>query len=206
MAPRARLEMVDNAIDTSRFPLASAAERAAARAELGLPNGAHVLAHLGWNWTMKGGPLFAATAETLRRRGVEAVAMSVGAAPEAAGDRVLVRPPTDHVQRVYASADVLVSASEAEGGPFSVLEALCVGTPVVASPRANAGVGDRVAACRVAERTPEAFADAIEAVLGRPPEQAQAERDAAREYVARERDMSAWASRVADIYERALGR
>jgi glycosyltransferase involved in cell wall biosynthesis len=117
---------------------------------------------------------------------------------------VLTRPPTDHVQSVYASADVLVSASEAEGGPFSVLEALCVGTPVVASPRANAGVGGRVAACRVAERTPEAFADAVEATLARPPEQAQTERDAAREYVARDRDMRGWASRLADIYERAI--
>jgi glycosyltransferase involved in cell wall biosynthesis len=206
LAPRRRLDVLDNAIDTSRFPLATDAERAAARAGMDVPDGKPVLAHLGWNWTMKGGPLFAATAEALRRRGVEAVAVSVGASPEVAGDGVLTRPPTDHVQTVYASADVLVSASEAEGGPFSVLEALCVGTPVVASPRANAGLGGRVAACRVAERTAEAFADAIEATLVRPPEQAQTERDAAREYVTRERDMRAWAERLAAIYERAMPR
>jgi glycosyltransferase involved in cell wall biosynthesis len=206
LAPRSRLEVLDNAIETSRFPLADPAERAAARADFAVPNGTPVLVHLGWNWAMKGGPLFAATAETLRRRGVEAVPVSVGAEPEAAGPAVLTRPPTDEVRRVYAAADVLVSASEAEGGPFSVLEALCVGTPVVASPRANAGVGGRVAACRVAERTPEAFADAIEATLARPPEQAETERMAAREYVARERDMRAWAERLAEIYERVLPR
>jgi glycosyltransferase involved in cell wall biosynthesis len=204
--PRSRLEVLDNAIDTSSFPLADAAQRRAAREELAVPNGAPVLVHLGWNWEMKGGPLFAETAEALRRRGVDAVPVSVGAAPEAAGDTVLTRPPTDHVERVYASADVLVSASEVEGGPFSVLEALCVGTPVVASPRANAGLAGAVAACRVAERTPEAFADAIEATLARSPEQAEAERDAAREFVTRERDTSAWAERLLAIYDRALER
>jgi glycosyltransferase involved in cell wall biosynthesis len=206
LAPRSRLEVLDNAIDTSRFPLAGPSERAAARAELAVPNGAPVLVHLGWNWAMKGGPLFEATANVLRARGVEALPVSVGAPAEAAGDGVLTRPPTDHVERVYAAADVLVSASEAEGGPFSVLEALCVGTPVVASPRANAGVGGVVDACRVAERTPDAFADAIEATLARPREQAEAEREAARDYVMRERDARAWAERLMGIYERALPR
>ncbi|HEY0630648.1 MAG TPA: glycosyltransferase family 4 protein [Thermoleophilaceae bacterium] len=206
LAPRSRLEVLDNAIDTSRFPLAGPPERAAARAELAVPNGAPVLVHLGWNWAMKGGPLFEATAEVLHRRGVEAVPVSVGASPEAAGDGIITRPPSDHVERLYAAADVLVSASEAEGGPFSVLEALCVGTPVVASPRANAGVGGVVDACRVAERTPEAFADAIQETLARTPQQAEVERQAAREYVTRERDMRAWAERLADIYEGALPR
>jgi glycosyltransferase involved in cell wall biosynthesis len=206
LAPNARLDVLDNAIDTSSFPLADAAQRHAAREELAVPNGAPVLVHLGWNWAMKGGPLFAATAEALRRRGVEAVPVSVGASPEAAGDTVLTRPSTDQVERVYASADVLVSTSEAEGGPFSVLEALCVGTPVVASPRANAGLAGAVAACRVAERTPEAFADAIEATLARPSAQARAERDAAREFITRERDTQAWAQRLLAIYDRALER
>jgi glycosyltransferase involved in cell wall biosynthesis len=200
-APSARIEVLDNAIDTSRFPLAAPQDRAAARAELGLPEGAPVLLHLGWNWEMKGGPLFAAAAETLRNRGVPAVPLSVGAPPDEAGAAVLTRPLTDHIQRAYAAADVLVSSSEAEGGPYSVLEALCVGTPVVASPRANAGLAEKVAACRVAERTPEAFADAIEATLARPPKQAEVERSAARAYVTRERDMRAWAERLTDIYD-----
>jgi glycosyltransferase involved in cell wall biosynthesis len=201
-APSGRTEVLENAIDTRRFPLASASDRAAARAELGVPPGPPVLLHFGWDWDMKGGPLFAAIAETLARRGVAAVPVSIGAPADVATDAVVTRDPTDDVQRLYAAADVLISASEAEGGPFSVLEALCVGTPVVASPRANAGLAGRVAACRVAERTPVAFADAIEETLGRSPAQAEAELAAARAYVARERDMRAWAERLAEIYER----
>jgi glycosyltransferase involved in cell wall biosynthesis len=204
-APAARIETLPNGIEVVRFPVASPEERAAARAALSLPADGAVLAHFGWNWEMKGGPLFAATAVALRERGVEAVAVSVGASAEA--DGVVVRPPTHEVRNVYAAADVLVSASPAEGDPFSILESLCVGTPVVASPLASGLAGDKVAAIRVVERTPDAFADAIAETLTRPPEQAEAERDEARDYVERERDIGAWAERMATIYERtAAGR
>lgn len=205
LAPRSRLEVVENGIETSRFSLATEAERAEARKALDLPADRPVLAHFGWEWNMKGGPLFAGAATALRARGIDAVAVSVGASAEAAGDGVVTRPPTDDVRIVYAASDVLVSSSEIEGGPFAVLEALCVGTPVVASPRANALVGGRLAACRVAERTPEDFAAAIAATLARPPEQAIAERDAARAHVTAERDTAAWAERMAVIYEQAIG-
>ncbi len=203
LAPRARLAVVENGIDVSRFPLASDDERAQARAALDLPAGRPVLVHFGWDWEMKGGPLFASAAGVLRDRGFDALAVSVGATALADG-AVITRPPRDDVRSVYAAADVVVSSSEVEGGPFSVLEALAVGTPVVASPRANAGVGGVLAACRVAERTPEAFADVVAATLARPAEQAAAEREAAREYVAKERDISAWARRIADIQEQAM--
>lgn len=203
LAPRGRLEMLENAIEVSRFPLVEDGERAAARAALDLPDGRPLLVHFGWDWEMKGGPLFASAARLLHERGVDAIAASVGATQSADGE-VIALPPRDDVRTVYAAADVLVSSSAVEGGPFSVLEALAAGTPVVASPHANAGVGGVLAACRVAERTPAAFADAIATTLERPAEQVEAERDAAREHVVRERDVRAWGAKVADIHERSI--
>jgi glycosyltransferase involved in cell wall biosynthesis len=207
LAPSKRLEVLPNGIDVSRFPVADDAARADARVALDLPADRPVLLHLGWHWEMKGGPLFGAAAAALRERGVDAVAVSVGAPAEVAdanGSSVTMRPPTPDVGRLYAAADVLVSASPAEGDPFSVLEAFCVGTPVVASPLASGLAGGRVAAIRVAERTPDAFADAIAATLARSPDQAASERDEARRYVEEERDVGPWAARMAEIYERTL--
>ena len=42
-------------------------------------------------------------------------------------------PATESVTDLYGAADVFVAASVAEGTPFSVLESLACGTPVVAS-------------------------------------------------------------------------
>ena len=57
-APRARVEAVSNALDESRFPLASTEDRERARAEFGLSRDAKVILHFGWNWELKGGELF----------------------------------------------------------------------------------------------------------------------------------------------------
>jgi glycosyltransferase involved in cell wall biosynthesis len=204
LAPADRLEVLANGIDVSRFTPPSDAERRAARDALDLPHDRPVLLHFGWDWAMKGGELFAATAEALRERGVDAAAVSVGAPAGAASNGVLTRPPTADVRSVYAASDVLVSASEAEGDPFSVLEALCVGLPVVASPRASGLAGGRAESLRVTERTPAAFADAIAATLARSPAQAEGESQAAREYVVSERGVAAWAERMSAVYERAV--
>jgi glycosyltransferase involved in cell wall biosynthesis len=194
--------MVPNAVDAQGFAPAGDEDRARARAALGLPADRPVLAHFGWHWEMKGGPLFLDAARELMRRGVDVVPVSIGA--PVSSDGLVTPPPTDDVRSVYAAADVFVSSSEVEGGPYSVLESLCVGTPVVASPRANASAAGEVAACRIAERTPEAFADQIQATLNRTPDVRAAERDAAREWVLRERDLPPWAQRMAAIYEQVL--
>jgi glycosyltransferase involved in cell wall biosynthesis len=197
-----RVEVLPNAIDAARFGLADSAERARARAVLDLPPERPVVAHFGWDWEMKGGPLFLAAAQALRARGHDVVPLSVGAS--VTDDGLVTRPPTDDVRSIYAAADVFVSSSEVEGGPYSVLEALCTGTPVVASPRANAMAAGVVDACRIAERTPDAFAEAIAATLDRPAAQAAAEREAARDWVLRERDLRPWSERMADLYRGAL--
>ena len=81
---------------------------------------------------------------------------------------------------------------------------LATGTPVVTSPRAHAQIDSAVAACRVVERTPSAFAAAIRETLERPPAVARAERDQARAYVESERALSAWGRRMTDLYAEVM--
>ena len=67
-APPERVEIVGNGIETARFPLVTPQERLAARDRLGLPLGARVLLHFGWNWHLKDGDLFLATVRSLLER------------------------------------------------------------------------------------------------------------------------------------------
>lgn len=213
LAPRDRLVSFPNGIDVERFPLAGPDERRAAKAALGAPVDRPLLLHFGWDWTMKGGDLFVRAAAELASGGIDLFAVSIGA-PEAearASDAAVsldgalaVRPSSDDVRSLYAAADVLVMSSPVEGSPFSVVEALATGTPVVTSPRADAQVDERIAACRVVERTPSAFAAAIRETLERPQATALVERDEARAYLESERDLSAWAGRMADLYASAM--
>ena len=64
-APRRKLRVFPNAIDTRVFAPASAAERNAARRSLGLPDDARVVLHYGWSWYRKGGDLMLGAADLL---------------------------------------------------------------------------------------------------------------------------------------------
>ena len=93
------------------------------------------------------------------------------------GDRLKMLGPLPHaeVARLMATADVLALASISEGLANVAVEALACGTPVVATPvDGTPELMDRPAAGRMAERTPEAFAAAIGAVLAGPPSQSEA--------------------------------
>jgi glycosyltransferase involved in cell wall biosynthesis len=213
LARPGQVVVVPNGIDSSGFALAGEAERRAAKAALSVDPDLPLLLHFGWHWQWKGGDLFVQAAAELARRGVATRAVSVGAPVEEAQAAAAaasldgsfsVWGETDQVRRLYAAADLLVVSSPVEGGPFSVLEALATGTPVVASPLGDAQIAGRVAACRVAERTPPAYADAIAATLDRSPEQAALEQRDARAYIESERDLTAWAARMADIYEQVM--
>jgi glycosyltransferase involved in cell wall biosynthesis len=85
--------------------------------------------------------------------------------------RFLGPVPQDRLADLYNAADVLVLASTREGCPNVLLEALACGTPVVAAAAGGVPeiVRDPVAGRLVAERTPEAFADAVRDLLADPP-------------------------------------
>lgn len=83
--------------------------------------------------------------------------------------------PQEALKGLYSAADVLILASEREGWPNVLLEAMACGTPVVAT---NVGgipeiVTAPVAGRIAAARTPESISDALQAVLAAPIDRAQ---------------------------------
>jgi glycosyltransferase involved in cell wall biosynthesis len=207
-----RVVVIRNGIDTAAFPLIDAAERERARAEFGVGGHDLVLAHFGWAWQGKGGPLFARALAAARERGLDVVGLAVGggepARAEAAelglGEALIACEPRADVREVYAAADALVATSIGEGGDptFSILEALCCGTAVVASdiPGHRVGTGGPDAA-RLAPATPEALAEAIEATARRDPQTRAREASVARAWVAAARDLAGPARELADVFD-----
>ena len=215
-APANRVVFVPNAIDTARFPVATADERRAARAQLGLPEHGVVLLHFGWDWHRKGGDLFLEAVRRLRADANGSVVGLVAGGEEEAhalarelelGDGVAIRAPAERVQTLYAAADVFVSSSRAEGMPFAVLEALASGLPVVATRiPGHVALCDGVPSCRLTGFDPGEIAQAVRSLRDRDDARAAAERTAARARVVAEMDLRPWSERIAGMYERALAR
>lgn len=150
--------------------------------------------------TLKGrlgieGPLIASVGALIPRKGqallIDALAllpgttlMLVGDGPDraaltarAAGlglsDRVRITGALAHhdLPDILAAADVMALASSSEGLANAWVEALACGTPIVITEAGGAReVIDRPEAGRIAERSAEAFAAAIEEILRAPPD------------------------------------
>lgn len=169
-APRRRTETLANGIDFGRFQPITPEERHAARVQLGISPESRVLVTFAWDWERKGGDAFLAAAALLRAQGRRVVAVPVTVDPTAAAggasEHVIPLTAIDDVRSLYAAADVFVAASSGEGLGFAVLEALAVGTPVVASDIiSHRFVGGGVPTIRLATREPESLAGAIAAEL-----------------------------------------
>jgi glycosyltransferase involved in cell wall biosynthesis len=209
-ASRRRTRYLPNGIDTSRFRPPSADARKASRAALGFPDDRPVVLQYGWSWHIKGGDLFCAAIGELRARGVEVTAVTVGAGPEAVADsrrfgiedQLICLPQGQNVEQLLAASDVFALPSRAEGGnpPFSVLEALATGVPVVAGDIPGQTLGNQLDAYRAVPLEPSALADAIETQLATTDE----ERATARSYVESERSLAAWADRMDAVYDAIL--
>ncbi len=115
------------------------------------------------------------------------------------GDRVrlLGSVPHDELPRLLAAADVLALASSSEGLANAWVEALACGVPVVITDAGGAhDVVTAPEAGRVVARTPEAFAEAIAALLANPPDPAAVRRSAER---------FTWAANTAGLYAHLAG-
>lgn len=162
-------------IDGARF---HPADRAAARAALGMDD-APALATVGALIARKGQALVIEALPSLpgvhywlagageEESRYRALAQRLGVS-----DRVhLVGPVANaDLPMLYSAADILVMPSASEGLANAWVEALACGTPIVIS---NAGGGAELVtapvAGRIVDRTPQAIADAVRALLAAPP-------------------------------------
>lgn len=215
-ASRERVEIVGNGIETERFPLVTHQERLASRDRLGIPQGARVLLHFGWDWHLKDGDLFLATVRSLldrvgKQAGVLALTVRGGDEGRAGIARLdleghaRVIESSDDVRTLYGASDLFVSTSRVEGLPFAVIEAICTGLPVVATDLpGHLDICGELSSCRVTERSPEALADACAELLARPPADVQESAADARSRVAARFDLRAWTERMMERYERCF--
>jgi glycosyltransferase involved in cell wall biosynthesis len=139
-------------IDVEAFRLRSAADVAAARGTLGLPETAFVVGSfqkdgVGWGdglepKLIKGPDVLLAAAERLRARVPELVVLLTGPARgyvraglERLGipQRHVLLPAVDAVAQAYDAIDLCLVTSRDEGGPRAVLEAMATGAPLVST-------------------------------------------------------------------------
>ena len=135
--------LVPNAIDLRRFSPASA-RRDHARLELGLPASERVVAGVGRLNPQKNFSLFLDIAAQLAPRFPDLHFLLAGDGPEekmlrekaatlGIADRVTFSGYVADTRLVYLAADVLLMPSRYEGLPMTLLEAMAMGLPVVAS-------------------------------------------------------------------------
>ena len=175
---RARTEVVVHGVDLDG--VRGCADRAGARAELGIGPDEIVAGTVANFRAQKDYPNLLAAAVILRDRGVPVRVLAVGQGPLEAeiraehhrlglGDRVVLLGERADAVRVMSACDLFVLASSNEGLPVAVMEALALGLPVVGT--AVGGMTEAVDASDgvlVPPRDPRALAHAIAELAAAP--------------------------------------
>jgi len=211
--PPRKLRQLPNAVDLERFGPVAPGERDAARRRLGLSSDARIVLHFGWDWHRKGGDLLLAAADRMASSEPEVEFLTVlGETTGEALRDLLERHPTvrslaphARVNELYASADVFLNCSRAEGMPYSVLEALARGLPVVATDLpGQRDVLDGLRGAEVVSPESAAIATALREVLGLAPAERAEHASAARARVAASYGLGPWSSTLVALYAEAL--
>jgi glycosyltransferase involved in cell wall biosynthesis len=183
IAPRERITVVPLGLELDRFVTpdapASAAARAAFRSEVGAGH-RPVVSSIGRLVPIKNHRLLLEAVAILQQRNLDAVFVLAGGGPEEGAlrrdasalgiaERVRFLGWRTDLEAIYAGSDAVVLASDNEGTPVCLLEAMAAGVPVVSTDAG--GVPDimRGRGVVVPRRDPEALANALAAVLADPP-------------------------------------
>ncbi len=212
--PEAKLTVIANGTDLSRFP-ASAEAAAAARASLGLGPGARLIGTVGRVVPEKNhelllramGPLLGPETKLVvvgdgpLRAGLEAQRAKL-----AGGEHVVLPGMRRDVPDLLAALDVFVLSSATEGLPVVLLEAMASRLPVVST--AVGGIPDVVHAgtgVLVPPHDETALREAVAALLAEP-SRARALGDRARAEALETMSVDRMAQAYGALYERVLGR
>jgi glycosyltransferase involved in cell wall biosynthesis len=213
-APRDKVHFVPSAIEADDFAFADDARRRQARAALDLNADVPVLIHFGWEWRLKGGPLFVDTVAELVAGGLDSVV-----ALERGGDerylergrergvdgRIRLLEPVPESWMLHAAADVQVASSFTEGMAYGVLESLTIGTPVVATDiPGHAYLGEHIAACRIVPHDAAALAHAVREVLELGGAERERQAREGREWIVQNLSVARVGGQLVDIYDELL--
>lgn len=214
LGPRSKIEVFPSPIDPNAFPLISPEQRAVFREQLEVPEGTRALLHFGRAWELKGGDVLLDALALLAGEGRLLIALINQGGDQARGAAALrgleaqvkIVEMLPEPQQLYGAADVLVAPSRGEGMPFTVVEALCSGTPVVASDLSgHRFFGDHLEACTIVPQSDSAqIAAAVGSYLDLAPEETERQAGAAHEWIVDRLDLRRAATRLVDEYEQTI--
>ena len=143
--PADKISVIYNSVDLERFaPRGEPGVKAAVRQKFGLPADALIVGGVGRLHYQKNFPLFLQVAAEVRAKLPEVMFVIAGEGPERAAledlsrslglaDRVRFLGFVKDMPELYQGLDLLLLTSHFEGTPLTVLEAMAMGVPVVAS-------------------------------------------------------------------------
>jgi glycosyltransferase involved in cell wall biosynthesis len=179
--PEGKITVHYTGLDHQRFKVTPRAQARASFSEIALPEGAPLFVTPGALIAIKGQALaLSALAQipqahlALAGKGADEAALRDQAQQLGIAERVHVLGQVSHdrLPLLMSAADAVVLPSEREGLANVWIEALACGTPLVIPPIGGAAeVVKAPSAGRLAERTPDAIAQALRALLADPPAQ-----------------------------------